>query len=367
MQNEELHYWIALSLIEDIGPVMAKRLINIFQKPERIFNATEHELRDIEGIGDKRIKAIREFRRWKDVEETIRRCRDLDISIITLNDPVYPENLKNINDPPSVLYIRGSPQERDRYAVAIVGSRRPTEYGRRVAEKLSRDLAELGITIVSGLARGIDTVAHSGSLKSGGRTIGVFASGLDRVYPPENKGLVRRIMEGGYVVSEFPPGTPPNRENFPRRNRLISGLSLAVVVVEAGAESGALITAATGLDQGREIFAVPGSILSKNSAGTNNLIKRGAKPVTSVEDIIEELAPALKGLSGYKKRKEKVWELEFTDKERDIIKIITEEPLHIDDIARRSKRPVSEVAAILLDLELKGVVRQIEGKRFEVC
>ncbi len=361
-KDSDLLYLLALSLIKDIGPVMARRLVNNFGSAAEVFSQDEKSLMDVEGIGQQRARTIREFNRWRDAEAIIKRCREINVQIISYFSALYPENLKTIHDPPLILYIMGKPLPEDNLAIAIVGSRRTSEYGRRVAEKLSRELSELGITIVSGLARGIDTIAHTASLKSGGRTIGVFGSGLDRPYPPENKELIKKILNNGYVLSEFPPGTPPNKENFPQRNRLISGLSLAVIVVEAEAKSGALITAGYGLEQGREVFAVPGGIFLKTSQGTNSLIKKGAKPVTSVNDIIEELAPGLKDLM--KTQEPQRAHLEFSDREKAIINIMTEEPLHIDEIARKSGRPVSETLSVLLELELKGAVRQLQGKRF---
>jgi DNA processing protein len=360
--NTSAVYWLALSMIDNLGPVTARRLLNIFGSPEAIFKASFTDLKSIEGIGEKRAKAIKSFNRWNEAEEIVKKCKDLNIGLITQEEDSYPENLKTIPDPPLVVFVSGNPIPGDRYAVAIVGSRKYTDYGRRVTEKLSCELSEIGITIVSGLARGVDTTAHIGAIKSKGRTIGVFGSGLDKPYPPENRQLIRKVTEHGYVISEFPPGMPPNKENFPKRNRLISGLSLGVIVVEAGLESGALITANYALEQGREVFAVPGSIFSKNSAGTNNLIKKGARLVSGVDDILEELAPKLKGLITNKSRQSRA--LELSEKEKDIIKIIGDESLHIDEIARKAERPVSEIAAILLNLELKGLVKQAEGKRF---
>ena len=360
--NTSAVYWLALSMIDNLGPVTARRLLNIFGNPEAIFKASFTDLKSIEGIGEKRAKAIKSFNRWNEAEEIIKKCKDLNIGLITQEEDSYPENLKTIPDPPLVVFVSGKPIPGDRYAVAIVGSRKYTDYGRRVTEKLSCELSEIGITIVSGLARGVDTTAHIGAIKSKGRTIGVFGSGLDKPYPPENRQLIRKVTEHGYVISEFPPGMPPNKENFPKRNRLISGLSLGVIVVEAGLESGALITANYALEQGREVFAVPGSIFSKNSAGTNNLIKKGARLVSGVDDILEELAPKLKGLITNKSPQSRA--LELSEKEKDIIKIIGDESLHIDEIARKAERPVSEIAAILLNLELKGLVKQAEGKRF---
>lgn len=362
--ESEIFYRIALSMIHDIGPVTARRLINTFGSAEEVFKQHERSLMDVDGIGRERARFIRGFADWKKVEEILRRSRLLGIGVIHEENSLYPENLKDLQDAPLILYVKGRPVPQDRYAIAIVGSRRCSEYGKRVTEKLSRGLADYGLTIVSGLARGIDTLSHTEALRAGGRTAGVFASGLDRVYPQENKSLVERIIKRGFVISEFPPGTRPLKENFPRRNRLISGLSIAVIVIEAEAESGALITANYGLEQGREVFAVPGSIFSKTSQGTNNLIKKGAKPVSCIEDIIEEIGSKLRGLKSERGFRGSEQELEFSAREKDIIKILEQEPLHIDEIVRKSAYPVSEVSSILLELELKGVVKQIEGKRF---
>ncbi|MFN3396202.1 MAG: DNA-processing protein DprA, partial [Thermodesulfovibrionales bacterium] len=274
----------------------------------------------------------------------------------------YPSLLREIEDAPVILYVKGEIKEEDRFSISIVGSRNATPYGRSVTEKIAGELAESGFTIVSGLARGVDTIAHLSSLRSGGRTIAVMGSGIDLIYPPENKWLFDKIIDSGYVVTEFPPGTPPDKGNFPKRNRLISGLSLGVVVVEATEGSGALITARAALEQNREVFAIPGNISSPNSKGTNELIKRGAKLVQRSDDIIEELAPLLRGLI---RPKEKC-HVELTDEEREICNKLTSEPRHIDEIMRRSGFPMQKVLSILLGLELKGVVSQMDGKMFSL-
>ncbi|MCX7793573.1 MAG: DNA-processing protein DprA [Thermodesulfovibrionales bacterium] len=370
--SSELIYLIALSLINDIGPIIGRRLISTFGSAEEVFRQSESALLEVDGIGRERARSIKNFNDWKKAEEILRRCRLLGIEVISEDNHLYPENLKTLQDAPLVLYMNGKVISRDRYAIAIVGSRRCSEYGRRVAEKLSRELSEIGMTIISGLARGIDTIAHTVALRAGGRTAGVFASGLDRIYPPENKDLIKKIINNGFVISEFPPGTRPDKENFPRRNRLISGLSMGTVVVEAENESGALITANYALEQGREVFAVPGSIFSKTSEGTNNLIKNGAKPVSCIEDIIEEFGSKLRGLQikrGNNCRgtfSAKHGELEFSDREKAIIKMLEAEPLHIDHIVRKSGWSVSEVSSLLLELELKGAVKQLQGKRFYI-
>jgi DNA processing protein len=356
----DLRYWMALSMLQDVGPVLSKKLLSVFETPERIFDAEVADLLSVEGIGMNRAKNIKGFPFWKNVEEHIRILEKKDIKIVDINSPSYPEMLRQAEDAPVVLYARGDLQSNDRYAIAIVGSRKPTPYGMSVAENISGDLASMGFTIVSGMARGIDAISHKGALSAGGRTIAVLGSGLDVPYPAENKGLMDKIAGSGYVVSEFPPGTPPDKENFPRRNRIISGLSFGVLVIEATADSGSLITAGYALEQGREVFAVPGNITSPTSAGTNELIKRGAILTRKADDIVGELAPVLKG---FIRSKEKT-KIEVTDEEKKICNLLTGEPRHVDNISRESGLPTSKVLEILLRLELKGAIRQITGNRF---
>jgi DNA processing protein len=352
--------WIALSMIQDIGPVTVRRLISRFQKPQAIFSADIEELKVIEGIGEKRAKNIKAFSGWSEIEKMLQRLDDAGVRILSYHDNDYPLLLRDVEDAPVILYIKGDIKEDDRFSIAIVGSRNATPYGRLVADRMARELSEAGFTIVSGMARGIDTIAHLSSLKSGGRTIAVLGSGIDMIYPPENKGLFEKIADSGCIVTEFPPGTPPNKENFPKRNRLISGLSLGVIVVEASQGSGALITARSALEQNREVFAVPGNINSPNSKGTNELIKAGARLVQRSDDIIEELAPLLKGFIRQKKDNT----IGLTDEEKEVCNRLTSEPRHIDDIIRETGLPMPKMLSLLLGLELKGVVSQIEGKRF---
>lgn len=362
---DDLKYWLALNRIKEIGPIISKRLISVFQSPEEIFKASYKSLLSLQDIGHVRAKGITEFDQWDDIEREIMEIKKNNIKVIKYSDSEYPEALKNIEDAPILLYCVGELSEDDRYAIAIVGSRQMSSYGRAVAEKLAYELASLGITIVSGMARGIDSVAHKGALRVKGRSIAVLGSGIDNLYPTENKDLFNEISSSGAVISEFSLGTPPNKENFPKRNRLISGLSLGVIVVEATINSGSLITANYALEQGREVFAVPGSIFSKNSEGTNLLIKKGAKPINKVEDVIEELAPKLKRLViSSSVSNEKKTLLEINDEEKAICNILSEEPKHIDNISRELNMPVAQLSGMLLSLELKGVVRQLDGKRF---
>lgn len=352
--------WIALSAVPEIGAVTFRKLLVVYGDPKPVFRASLKELSAIEGVGEKKARNIKDFSKWKEVENDLLHLDRINARVVTFRDPEYPALLRQTEGAPALLYVRGTQNEEDRFAIAVVGSRKTTQYGRVVAEKLSSGLAGCGFTIVSGMARGIDTIAHASTMAAGGRTIAVLGSGIDTIYPPENKTLMERIVNSGCVMSEFPIGTKPNKENFPVRNRLISGLSLGVLVVEATQDSGSLITASYALEQNREVFAVPGSILSPNSVGTNDLIKRGAKLIQKTDDIIEELAPMLRGFV----RARETSRVEVTDEEKKLCDILTGEPLHIDVISRELSQPPSRVLVTLLNLELKGIIRQTEGKRF---
>ena len=304
------------------------------------------------------------------------RAAETGIKVLTIDSVEYPGQLKNIFDCPPVLYMKGDILEEDKYAIGIVGTRMPTHYGKLHAENISAGLAKKGFTIVSGLARGIDSAAHKGALQAGGRSVAVMGSGLDVPYPPENYVLMQSLAESGAVVSEFPPGTGPNRENFPRRNRIISGLSMGVLVVEAGKGSGSLITANYALEQGKEVFSIPGNISSAVSRGTNELIKNGAKVVTGIDDIIEELAPVLKGFlslpagsdaAGNERVSLGGLKSSLAPEEKQVVEMLGPEPVHIDDIARQLGMGPAHIMGVLLQLELKGLVRQVAGKKFFIC
>jgi DNA processing protein len=372
--TNELKYWLALSFVKDIGPVTFKKLLLAFRSPRKILQANLKELADIDGISESRVKNICEFDEWNRVEREIEAINHYAVSqgirVITYADSEYPENLRQIDDSPILLYAKGNIIKEDKYAVAIVGSRDMSEYGKRVTSVIASELALCGLTIVSGMARGIDTVAHIEALKAGGRSIAVLGCGIDSPYPPENIKLFNSLSENGCVISEFPFGTPPNRENFPKRNRLISGLSFGVVVAEAAKNSGSLITANCALDQGREVFAVPGNITSRHSEGTNSLIKKGAKLIQNANDILEELSPQLKSFIHFSKNTDKDifsknhGKLEITDEEKAICYVLGSEPKHIDLIIRETKMPSARLLGLLLDLEIKGVVKQSGGQKF---
>lgn len=355
---------LALVSIKDIGPKSIKKLIGVFGSAKAVFSASERALSEI--VQSRRARAIKEFQGWDLLEKEMKTLRASGVRLISYGDAEYPAYLKEIPDSPPVLYTRGKFVEEDRYAVAIVGTRMPTQYGVLQAENISYELARMGFTIVSGFARGIDTAAHRGALKAGGRTIAVMGSGIDVPYPPENLSLVEKIAASGAVTTEFSPGTPPNRENFPKRNRIISGLSLGVLVVEAAKDSGSLITAGLALEQGKEIFSIPGNVTSVNSKGTNELIKKGAKMVLGANDILEELAPVLKGFLK-KSVKKNVKLPELSHEEKNLIRALGPEPRHIDEIARELNLNAQKILSILLSLELKGVVRQAAGKKFFIC
>lgn len=358
---------LALSFIDGVGPATTGRLLSAFKSPEDIFLAGLSELADVGEISASRARKIREFDAWDLVDREIENAGRQDIRIITLFDKEYPEALSHIDNAPAILYLKGRLIAEDTFALAVVGSRIMSEYGRKIASDLSYELALSGLTIVSGMARGIDTLSHAGALKAGGRSIAVLGCGLDVCYPPENKDLMNAICRSGCVLSEFPLGTRPDRGNFPRRNRLISGLSMGVLVVEATARSGSLITARFALEQGKEIFAVPGNITSITSEGTNTLIKLGAKPVQSAEDVLEEMSPKIKGLlRSVKTAVSAAGRLEINDEEKAICNILGSDSKHIDNIARELGIPAARLSGLLLGLEMKGIVRQTAGNIFSI-
>lgn len=282
------------------------------------------------------------------------------IKEISISDKGYPKNLRNIHGPPPVLYVKGGILPKDDIAVGVVGSRKASIYGLETCEKLAFELASMGVTIVSGMARGIDSAAHRGALKAGGRTLAVFGCGIDYIYPPENKSLAEKIEKSGALISEFGLGVEPMPYNFPRRNRIISGLSLGVIVVEAARNSGALITAAFALEQGREVFAVPGKINSATSAGVHQLIKDGAKLVGSVDDIIEELHLKIEVMDV--SQNEEKSDIKLEEEESRIYSILSDEPKHIDDIIKESGLSSSKVSNVLLALQLRKLIKELPGK-----
>ena len=352
-------YWLGLSMIKGLGPLRINTLLECFGDPGSIWKAPKNKLHNIKGVG-KAAQNIVKQRQEPDLEKILKRLEQKRISFITINEEKYPEILKTIHDPPPVIFYKGN-FSFNRPAIAIVGSRRCTGYGKKVAKKIAYKLVQRGITVISGMARGIDTSSHLGALKGKGKTVAVLGSGLDHIYPPENKDLFKEIQHDGCVISEFPPGVEPLSKNFPRRNRIISGLSKGTVVVEASNRSGSLITSNLALEQGREVFAVPGNISRPQSQGTNDLIKKGAKIVTEVSDILEELFL----YNDYPSSKEKATYPQLTDEEEKIIKVLQlEETMHINDIIKSVELNAGQVNTILLKLELKGLVSKEEGKKY---
>lgn len=351
-------YWIGFNLIKGIGAVRMQALLRHFGDLETAWNAAPIDLARA-GLSLKVTERILQARQNVDLEKLWAKIEAQGIKILTWEDETYPQRLKEIDQPPPVLYIRGDYLPEDLFAVAIVGTRRVTAYGRQITEELAAYLAANGITIISGLARGVDAIAHQTALKAGGRTIGVLGSGVDKIYPPEHRGLADKMMESGAIVSDYAPGTPPDASNFPPRNRIISGLSLAVVVIEAGETSGALITAEFAAEQGREIFAVPGSILAPQSKGTNKLIQNGALPLLSVNDLMQAL-----NLTRMGEHKAARKAIPTDETEARLIKALGEEPVHVDEIRNRTDLPIEKVSATLALMELKGMVRQVGGMNY---
>ncbi|MDH4299051.1 MAG: DNA-processing protein DprA [Dehalococcoidia bacterium] len=350
---DELKYWVAFSGIPGIGRVRIAQLREHFGSLQDAWKAPEGKLKRA-GLDLRSIDALVTLRPRISPDAEMEKLERHRVNVLVCDDPNYPSRLKEIYDHPPVLYVRGNLPAEDEACLAIVGTRRPTVYGRQVTEEIVADLARSKITIVSGLARGIDSVAHRAALDAGGKTLAVFGSGLDVVYPGENAKLAQTIIEHGALVSEYPLGVKPKAENFPLRNRIMSGLSLGVLVVEAGERSGALITAHQAVEQNREVFAIPGSILSPASQGTNRLIQEGAKLVRNYTDILQEL-----NLTIVIQQAEIEQFAPANEIESAILKQLSSEPNHIDEICRCSGLTMPEVSSTLAMLELKGVARQV--------
>lgn len=363
---EEWRYWIALKMVQGVGEVLFRNLISKFHSPQNVFRAQINEIERVDGIGEKTAQAIKGFSDWDRVEEEIEKIKRSGFKLLLLTDPNYPRNLFNTYNPPPFLYVKGEIVSEDDNAIAIVGTRVPDRYGRSVTQRLAEELSQRGITIVSGMARGIDSIAHAGALRTGGRTIAVLGSGLDVIYPIENKKLYEEISNRGAVVSEFSLGTSPDSINFPKRNRIISGLSLGVVVVQASDKSGSLITASFALEQNREVFAVPGNIETKLSRGTNKLIKEGAKLVESVEDILTEIESLRRFKEDKSVSASTVSLCGISQDEKTIYSVLRDEPLHIDEITKLTGMSPKNVLSVLLSLELSGLITQFPGKMFRL-
>lgn len=350
---DERKYWVGFNIVPGIGPARVRMLLAHFGSLRDAWYAPVEELRAA-GLDKRSVENLLLYRRQLDLDREMERLARANVRVLTWDDPEYPQRLKHIANPPFVLYVRGTLTPEDEWAVAVVGTRRPTPYGREVARVIAGELARQGITVVSGLALGIDSEAHQAALEAGGRTIAVLGSGLRYLYPARNRELARRIVTGGAVVTEYALDVQPEPANFPPRNRIISGLALGVVVVEAGPTSGALITARFAAEQGREVFAVPGPIFNHASLGPNRLIQEGAKLVTSVDDILEELQ-----LTHITAHQEARTTLPTSGVEEQILACLQESPLHVDEIVRRTRLETAQVISTLTLMELKGLVRQV--------
>jgi len=359
MATDDPFYWFALRSVPAVGNVTFRRLLTAFGSPEKVLQATVTELAAVGGIRPAVASAIKTHDYRKAAETESAALAKSGARVVTLADDDYPPLLKEIPDPPPYLYLKGL-LPLSKTAVAIVGSRRASDYGLSSTARLARELAEQGITIISGLAQGVDAAAHRSALQASGATVGVLGCGIDLIYPAENRRLFQEMAEKGGIISEFPVGTPPDAPNFPRRNRIISGLSRGVLVVEAAEKSGSLITARFALEQGREVFAVPGNITFRASRGTNSLIKQGAKLVETAADILGELPPEAAALPQWAQQQQ----FNLSVDEEKLCSLLAAGPLQIDELTHRSGLTVPAVSAMLLRLELQGAVTQLSGKMF---
>ena len=359
MELEQLKYWLAFSRVRGIGRVRFKLLESRFDSMEAAWSASEAELRSA-GLDSRTIRSVAEAKQKVEPDAEAARLVRSGVHALTWHDDDYPSQLKEIYDLPPLIYVKGRLMPDDERSIAVVGTRNPSHYGRQVAEQLVYDIANAGVTIVSGLARGVDGIAHRAALDSGKRTVAVLGSGLDIIYPREHTNLSERIVENGALVSEHVLGTRPDARNFPRRNRIMSGMTLGTLVIEAGARSGALITARQALEENREVFAVPGSIFSPRSDGTNRLIRESAaKLVTDCEDVLEEL-----NLSAVPRQIGMAALFPEDENEAELLRFIAFEPVHVDEVCRSSGKAASDVSSTLAMMELKGLVKQVGGMNY---
>ena len=368
---EFLKYIYLLTQVNKLGNVKIRKLMNHFSSPENFYNCKINDLKRINGIDEsislEILSGIKNKEKYfREFDEIFSRAERSEIKLVCISDKDYPENLKRIFDTPVLLYYKGKLSETDKYSLSIVGTRNPTEYGKYNCEKFTDELSGLNIPIVSGFARGIDTIVHKTCIKNKRLNYAVFGCGADVIYPYENKRLYSEVIECGAVISEYPLGAKPDKVNFPRRNRIISGISIGTIVVESGIKGGALLTAEIAVDQDREVFAFPGNISSKQSEGTNELIKRGqAKLITNIDDILSELEVKLKPI--LKKdytAKTDVLTLNLSESENKIYSVLDYDPVHIDTINELTDLTISDCLVNLLTLEFKSLVRQVPGKYF---
>ncbi|MDA1050579.1 MAG: DNA-processing protein DprA [Planctomycetota bacterium] len=362
--REALEAAVRLSLVPGVGPLTRKSLLECLGSAEAVFETAPNILRQVPGVGPKLVRAISDARTNIDVAAELQLCADSDISLVLDTDEQYPKLLGQIHDPPGMLYVQGEIRPNDGLAIAIVGTRHATQYGLQQADRLAEGLARAGLTIVSGLARGIDAAAHRAALRVGGRTLAVLGSGLLNVYPPEHRELSRQVIEGGALISECSPHSPPVGGAFPQRNRIVTGLSLGVIVVEAALRSGALISAEHAMEQGREVFAVPGRVDSRNSHGCHRLLREGAKLVENVDDVLEELGPLFASAPGEDGREVRhPAELQLNPQEQAVLDAIQQEPTGMDEVTAASGLPIHRVLSTISVLEMRRLVRRVSGNQ----
>lgn len=355
---DDLAFWVGFNRVIGIGPARLRALLDYFGDARTAWHGDPAELQEV-GLDRRSLANLLAARKSLDLDQEMERLEQAGITVLTWEAEDYPLNLRNIYDAPPVLYVKGELLPEDDWAVAVVGTRQASVYGKEATRRLAGDLARNGVTIVSGLASGIDSVAHQAALDAGGRTLAVLGSSVDIIYPEHNRRLAEVIQEHGALISEYPLSTAPERSNFPPRNRIISGLSLGAIIVEAGARSGALITADFALEQGREVFAVPGSIFQRSCEGSNRLIQDGAKPVLSVQDVLEEL-----NLAQISQQAEVRAAVPTTPLEDTVLALLSGEPTHVDEVGREAELPAATVASTLALLELKGLARQVGGMSY---
>jgi DNA processing protein len=355
---EKQAYWVGFNLVRGIGSVRMKNILDYYGNLEIAWNAPATGLISA-GLPARVVENFIQIRKSVDLEKVMEKVTSQGVKVYTWEDDDYPKRLKEISQPPPVLFVKGTFNVEDDWAVSVVGTRRVTPYGRQVAAEVSRFLAENGVTVVSGLARGVDAIAHQTAVKAGGRTFAVLGSGVDVIYPPEHRKLAEDIAQQGAVISDYPMGTQPESTNFPPRNRIIAGLSLATIVVEAGETSGALITAKFAVEQGRDVFAVPGSILTPQSDGTNRLIEEGARPLLRMNEILEVLK-----LENIPEKQATRKTITASPEEKKVLQYLSQDPVHIDEICNLSALPIQTVSATLTMMELKGLVAHVGGMKY---
>jgi len=359
MHHDGVRYLVGLSLLPGVGPARFHKIMTHFREPERAWRASEAELLRL-GVDQKFMPQLLAKRRALSLDREMERIERLGVQVLTRDDPSYPQQLAETFNAPPLLYVRGEIRPSDAQSLGVVGTRTPTDYGKELASRIVPQLVGAGLAIISGLARGIDSIAHHQALQAGGRTIAVLGCGIDVIYPAENRRLFERITQQGAVITEYPLGTKPDAYNFPARNRIISGLSLGTLVVEAQNGSGALITADYAVEQNREIFAFPGRATDRSSAGCNRLIRESrAKLVCEVEDILDEL-----DVTAAVQQLEIKAAIPANDEESKLLMLLSHEPVHVDDLVRQSLLPSPTVASTMMMLELKGVVRQVGAMKY---